>query len=93
MIGIILGVVALLGFFAWAIVAISVVQLLVLAPKGQKVAVYGKLGMWRMGDIRTIVGPGADPHIQAMKRAGVAFLVCVVIGMGLGVVQSALSQN
>ncbi|MEO7222258.1 MAG: hypothetical protein ABIY37_07275 [Devosia sp.] len=91
--GIILAVIATLGLFAWIIVAISVVQILILAPKGQKLAVYGKLGWWNMTDIRTIVGPAADPHIRAMKRAGVAFIVCVVIGIGLGVILGALSQN
>ena len=91
--GIVLGVVALLGAFAWIIVAISVVQLLILAPKGQKVAVYGKLGMWNMTDIRSIVGPAADPHIHAMKRAGIAFVACVLVGIGLGAILGALPQN
>ncbi len=90
---IILAVVAMLGVFAWIIVAISVVQLLRLAPKGQRVRVYGKLGWWNMADIRAIVGPAADPHIRAMKRAGIAFVACVVIGIGLGVILGAVSQT
>ena len=31
--------------------------------------------------MRTIVGPAADPHIQAMKRGGIAFVVCALIGI------------
>lgn len=91
--GIILAVVALLAVFAWVIVAIAVVQILILAPKGQKMTVYGKLGWWNMADIRTIVGPAADPHIRAMKRAGIAFIVCAAIGVGLGVVAGAMSPK
>ena len=91
--GIILGVVGLLGAFAWIIVAISVVRILMLAPKGQKVTVYGKLGWWNMTDIRAIVGPAADPHILAMKRGGIAFIACVLIGIGLGAILGAVTQN
>jgi hypothetical protein len=91
--GIVIGVVGILGAFAWIIVAISVVQLLRLAPKGQKVSVYGKLGWWKFDDIRSIVGPAADPHIRAMKRGGIAFVACVVLGMGLGFVLGALPKT
>ena len=91
--GIVLGVVGLLGAFAWIIVAISVVQLLRLAPKGEKMRVYGKLGWWNFADIRTIVGPAADQHILAMKRGGIAFVACVVLGIGLGAILSALPQT
>ena len=93
MIGIILSVVAVLAVFSWIIVAISVVRILMLAPKGKKVAVYGNLGWGKFDDIRAIVGPAADPHIRAMKRAGIAFVACVLIGMGLGAILGALSQN
>lgn len=93
LIGIILAVVALLGVFSWIVVAISVVRILMLAPKGQKVAVYGKLGWWNMTDIRTIVGPAAEPHIRAMKRGGITFVACVAIGIGLGVAAGAMTPN
>ena len=91
--GIVIAVIGALGVFAWIIVAISVVQLLRLAPKGQKVRVYGKLGWWNMTDIRAIVGPAAEPHILAMKRAGIAFVVCVLVGIGLGALLGALSPT
>jgi hypothetical protein len=91
--GIIIAVVAVLGVFAWVIVATSVVQLLRLAPKGEKMTVYGKLGWWNFADIRTIVGPAAEPHLIAMKRGGIAFVACALIGIGLGAILGALSQT
>jgi hypothetical protein len=91
--GIVLAVVALLGAFAWLIVAMSVIRLLILAPKGGKVAIYGKLGWWNFTDIRNIVGPAAEPHIQAMKRGGIAFVACALIAIGLGAILGAVSQN
>ena len=91
--GIVLAVAAVLGAFAWLIVALSIIRPLILAPKGQKVAIDGKLGWWNFTDIRSIVGRAAEPHIQAMKRGGIAFVACALIAIGLGAILGAVSQN
>ena len=93
MITILLGVLGTLAVFSWIIALISAIRVVGLAPKGQKLGVYGKLGWWKFDDIRAIVGPSGDQHIQTYQRAFVAFIACVLISIVGGGLLSAVAQN
>ncbi|RYE10263.1 MAG: hypothetical protein EOP22_05930 [Hyphomicrobiales bacterium] len=93
MITIVLTVLAALGFFAWGIAVLSAIRIVSMAPKGQRLGIYGKVGWWQFGDIRTALGPNVEPHIRAYQRAFVAFIGLVVVAMIAGTLLAATAQN
>ena len=93
MITILLSVVAALAFFAWGIAVLSAIRIVGLAPKGQKLSTYGKLGWWQFGEIRTALGAAAEPHIRSYHRAFVTFLGLILVAMIAGTLLGAAAQN
>jgi hypothetical protein len=93
MMGVVVGVLGLFAVFSWAIAVISAVQIVRLAPKGQRMRTYGRIGWWRFDENRREIGPAADPHIQAYQRAFVAFIVCVVGSIGVSTLLSLTARN
>ena len=89
----VLTVVAGLGFFSWVIAVISAIQLMRLAPKGQKLKIYGKLGWWQFDEIRKTVGPAAEQPIRVYQRAFVAFIGLVLVAMIAGTLLGGLSSS
>lgn len=83
---IILTVMAALGFFAWGIALLSAFRIVSLAPKGQKLSIYGKVGWWQFGEIRAALGPQVEPHIRSYKRAFLVFIGMVLLAMVAGTV-------
>ena len=75
MTGTLLTVVAGLGFFAWVIAVFAAIQLVRLAPKGEKLKTYGKLGWWQFDEIRKTIGPAADQPIRVYQRAFIAYII------------------
>ena len=90
---ILLTVVAALGFFAWGIAVLSAIRIVSLAPKGQKLSIYGKVGWWQFAEIREALGPDVDPHIRAYQRAFIAFIGLVIIALVAGTLLAATAQN
>ena len=93
MITIVITVVAALGFFAWGIAVLSAFRIVSLAPKGQRLGIYGKVGWWQFGEIRAALGPQVDPHIRAYQRAFLVFIGLVVLAMVVGTLLGATAQN
>ena len=93
MTGTLLTVVAGLGFFAWVIAVFAAIQLVRLAPKGEKLKTYGKLGWWQFDEIRKTIGPAADQPIRVYQRAFIAFIGLVFAAMIAGVALGAMTQN
>lgn len=93
MITILLTVTAALGFLAWGIALLSAFRIVALAPKGQRLATYGKIGWWQFGEIRAALGPDVDPHIRAYRRAFITFICLVLIAMLVGSLLTISAQN
>ena len=93
MITLVLTIVAALGFFAWGIAVLSAIRIVSLAPKGQKLSIYGKVGWWQFAEIRKALGPDVDPHIRAYQRAFIAFIGLILIAMVAGTLLGATAQN
>jgi hypothetical protein len=93
MISTLLTVVFGLGFFAWCIAVLSAIRIVSLAPKGQKLGVYGKIGWWQFADIRSSLGPDVEPHIRAYQRAFIAFIGLIFIAMIAGTIVGVTTQN
>lgn len=93
MITIVLTAVAALGFFAWGIAVISAIRIVSIAPKGQRMRTYGKIGWWQFAEVRAELGPAVEPHIRAYQRAFIAFLTLVIIAMIAGTLLGATAQN
>ena len=86
MIGIAAAVIGLLAVVAWIIAVISAIRVVGLAPKGQRIRNYVRLGWWQFADIRTDLGPAVDEHIRTYQRAFIAFFVCIFAGFALGII-------
>ena len=84
MTGILISVIGLLAVFSWVIAVISAIRIVGLAPKGQRIRNYVRLGWWRFGEIRTDLGEAAAPHITTYQRAVTAFLMLIVAGIAVG---------
>jgi hypothetical protein len=93
MISILLSVAMLLVAFSWVIAVIAAIQIVGLAPKGEKIRTYGQLGWWQFDKIRATIGPAADPHIRTYQRAFVAFFIIVILAAVGGVLLGAQAQN
>ena len=93
MIGILLGVMMLLVVFSWIVAIIAAVQIVGLAPKGEKMRIYGQLGWWQFDKIRATIGPAADIHIRTYQRAFIVFIVIVILAAAGSVLLGAQAQN
>ena len=93
MISIVLGAMMLLVAMAFVVAVIAAVQIVALAPKGQKLTTYGQLGWWQFDKIRATIGPAADLPIRTYQRAFVVFMVIVVLAAVGGTLLGAQAQN
>ena len=89
---IVLTVLAALGFLAWGIAVLSAIRIVSLAPKGQKLGIYGQVGWWQFDKIRAALGPDVAPHIRAYQRGFLPFIGCVLIAMIAGTLLAVEAQ-
>lgn len=85
MTGIFIGVIGLLAVVAWIVAVVSAIRIVGLAPKGQRIRNYVRLGWWQFADIRQDLGPAADLHIRSYQRAFLVFFACIFAGMIFGI--------
>jgi hypothetical protein len=90
---ILVGVAGLLVVVAWIVAIMSAIQIVSLAPKGEKIRTYGQLGWWQFDKIRATIGPAADQPIRAYQRAFIVFIVIVILGAAAGVLLGAQAQT
>ena len=93
MIPILLGVMVLLVAVAFLVAVTAAVQIVALAPRGQKLTTYGQLGWWQFDKIRATIGPAADLPIRTYQRAFIVFMVIVVLAAVGGTLLGAQAQN
>ncbi len=77
---ILIGIAGLLVIGTWALAIMSAMQIVSLAPEGEKFKVYGQLGWWQFDKIRAAVGPAAEQPIRTYRRAFIVFIVIVILG-------------
>jgi hypothetical protein len=88
-----IGVLGLLVIVAWVAAVMAALQIVGLAPKGEKLRTYGQLGWWQFDKIRATIGPAADLPIRTYQRAFIVFIVIVVLGAAGGVLLGTQPQN
>ncbi len=92
LLSILIGAAGLLVIGAWTLAIISAIQIVSLAPKGEKIRVYGQLGWWQFDRIRATVGPAAEQPMRTYRRAFIVFIVIVILSAaGVPLVAQALS--
>ena len=77
LIHVVLFVAALAAFGAWSLAALATLNVVNLAPKGEKLSAYYQLGMWRFSDLEAKLGTGVTPHITHYKRAFYVFIAVI----------------
>ncbi len=90
---ILIGVAGLMVVMSWIVALVSAIQIVSLAPKGQKLRTYGQLGWWQFDKIRATVGSAADLPIRTYQRAFIAFLTLVILGAVAGVFLGGQAQT
>jgi hypothetical protein len=80
---ILLGVIALFAILSLVVAAIQAVAIVRLAPAGERLGSYMLLGWWKFGQLEQKAGPAAAEHIAIYKRAVIAFIVFIVLGVAL----------
>jgi hypothetical protein len=80
---ILLGVIALFAILSLVVAAIQAVAIVRLAPAGERLGSYMLLGWWKFGQLEKKAGPAAAEHIAIYKRAAIAFIVFIVLGVAL----------
>ena len=78
---ILFGVIGAFAVLSWLVAVIQAVQIVSLAPKGERLGSYFALGWWKFGQIAAKAGPASVPHIQIYRRAVIAFLAFVIFGL------------
>lgn len=93
MLSVLVGLLGAIGVAAWGTALYSLIQIVALAPAGQRFGTLFTLGWWKFDKIRATVGPAAEPHIKRYVMAFGAFFV-VVIGMAVvSIFLAADAQN
>ncbi|MGE0239103.1 MAG: hypothetical protein AB7F09_27245 [Parvibaculaceae bacterium] len=67
----------LAAFIAWAMAGLAALNVVSLAPKGEKLSVYFQLGLWRFAALEARLGAGVKPHLVRFKRAFYVFFAVV----------------
>ena len=78
---ILLGVIAL---FALVTLLLAVQQgraLVQAAPRGEQLGSFMVLGWWKFARLEAKAGPAAAQHVEIYKRAAIAFLIFIVLGV------------
>lgn len=78
---ILLGVIALFAILAFALAVMQAIAIVRLAPAGERLASYFALGWWKFGEIEARAGAGAAQHVAIYKRAAIAFIVFIIMGL------------
>lgn len=78
---ILFGVIGVFAMLSGVVAVIQAIQIVSLAPKGEKLGSYFALGWWKFGRIEAKAGPAAVPHVRIYQRAVIAFLAFVILGL------------
>lgn len=78
---ILIGVVALFAILSLALAVSKGIAMVRVAPASAQLGSFMPLGWWKFNRIAEKAGPAAVQHLAIYKRAVIAFLVFVVLGL------------
>jgi hypothetical protein len=93
MLSIVIGILGLFAVVAWVVAVMSAIQIVRMAPAGEKLRTYGRLGWWKFDVIRQQIGDAVDLPIRSYQRAFVAFFICVLASIVIGGLLGVTAQN
>ena len=80
---ILLGVIALFAILSLVVAAMQAAAIIRAAPASERLGSYMLLGWWKFGQLEQKAGSAAAEHLAIYKRAAIAFIVFVVLGVAL----------
>lgn len=80
---ILLVVIALFALLSLVVAAVQAVAMARMAPASERLGSYMLLGWWKFGQLEQKAGPAAAEHLAIYKRAAIAFVVFIVLGLAL----------
>lgn len=78
---------------AFAVAVYSFARVIALMPKGRRLAGAMTTGWWQFDRIAELCGPAAHPHVRRYIKATLAFLACVIAGVGVSIIAAAGAMN
>jgi hypothetical protein len=81
--GILLGVIGLFAILTLAVAIIQAIAIVRLAPPHARLGGFMPLGWWKFRELDAKAGPAAATHLVIYKRAVVAFVVFLLLGLVL----------
>ena len=78
---VLLGVISLFAVLSLAVAVVQGLALVRLAPAGERLGSFMPLGWWKFRQLATKAGPAAAEPLNIYKRAVIAFLVFLVLGV------------
>lgn len=78
---VLLGVISLFALLSLVVAVIQGMAVLRLAPAHERLASFMPLGWWKFRQLAAKAGPSAAEPLNIYKRAVIAFLVFLVLGM------------
>jgi len=80
---VLLGVIALFALLTLGMAVFQAMAIVRLSPASNRLGNYFLLGWWKFNRIEAQIGPDAAPHLNIYKRAVIAFVVFIVLGVML----------
>jgi hypothetical protein len=78
---ILLGVIALFAVLCWVVAAVQAIAIMRLTSKEGHSWGDFLIGWWKFDAIRAKAGPGAEPYLVIYKRAILAFVAFILLGL------------
>ena len=78
---VLLGVIAVFALLSLLVAAVQAAAMIRQAPAGAQLGSFMVLGWWKFAALQTKAGPAASAYVDIYKRAAIAFLVFIVLGV------------
>jgi hypothetical protein len=80
---VLLGVITLFAVLTLAIAVMQAVAMVRVAPASERLASFMPLGWWKFRQLEAKAGPAAAQPLNIYKRAVIAFIVFLLLGLAL----------
>jgi hypothetical protein len=93
---VLLGVITLFAVLTLVVAVMQAIAIVRVAPASEKLASFMPLGWWKFGQIEAKAGPAAAQPLNIYKRAVIAFVVFLLLGLilsGWAVNQAPASES
>jgi hypothetical protein len=80
---VLLGVITLFTVLALVVAVMQAVAIVRVAPASERLGSFMPLGWWKFGQIEAKAGPAAAQPLNIYKRAVIAFVVFLLLGLTL----------